>query len=86
MILLSTSKVLLLDQRDGGIWSFLTWTKSHLSLHRHLETIVEVVEEILLILLENQRNFLLELVAAVSRWMFLGLNLLQEILFVHLRL
>ena len=30
----------------------------------------EVVEETLLILQENQRDFLLELVDAVSRWMF----------------
>ena len=29
MILLSASKVWLWVQRDGGIWSFLTWTKSH---------------------------------------------------------
>ena len=27
MILLSASKVWLAGQRDGGIWSFLTWTK-----------------------------------------------------------
>ena len=35
MILLSASKVWHWAQRDGGFWSFLTWTKSHLSLHRH---------------------------------------------------
>ena len=46
-------------------------------LHRHPEVSLEVVEETLLILLENQGDFLLELVAAVSRWMFSGLDLLQ---------
>ena len=33
MILLSASKVWLWVQRDGGIWSFLKWTKNHSSLH-----------------------------------------------------
>ena len=47
MILLSASKVGLLVQRDGGICSFLTWTRSHLSLHRHPEMSHEVVEETL---------------------------------------
>ena len=37
MILLSASKVWLWVQRDGGIWNSLTWTKNHLSLHRHPE-------------------------------------------------
>ena len=46
----------------------------------------EVVEETLLILQENPRDFVLELVDAVSRWMFSGLDLLQEVWFVHLRL
>ena len=46
----------------------------------------EVVEETLQILQENQGDFLLELVAAVSRWLFSGPDLLQRILFVHLRL
>ena len=46
----------------------------------------EVVEETLLILPENQCDFLLELVAAVSRWVFSGLDLLQLFFFVHLRL
>ena len=46
----------------------------------------EVVEETLLILQENQRDFLLELIDAVSRWMFSGLDLLQEVWVVHLRL
>ena len=45
----------------------------------------EVVEETLLILQENLRDFLLELVAAVSRWMFSSL-VLQRVWFVHLRL
>ena len=54
-------------------------TRSHLSLHRHPETSREVVVEILLILQENQGDFLLELVAAVSRWMFSGLDLLQGV-------
>ena len=39
----------------------------------------EVVEETLLILQENQCDFLLELVAAVSWWMFSGLDLLQGV-------
>ena len=39
------------------------------------ELSLQVVEETLLILQENQRDFLLELVAAVSRWMFSGLDL-----------
>ena len=39
----------------------------------------EVVEETLLILQENQRDFLLELDDPVSRWMFSGLDLLQEV-------
>ena len=38
-----------------------------------------VVEETLLILQENQRDFLPELIDAVSRWMFSGLNLLQGV-------
>ena len=40
----------------------------------------EVVEETLLIPQENQGDFLLELYAAVSRWMFSGLDLLQRVL------
>ena len=39
-------------------------------LYRHPEVSREIVEKILLILHENQRDPLLELVAAVSRWMF----------------
>ena len=38
----------------------------------------EVVEETLLILQENQRDFLLELVAAVSRWVFSVPDLFQK--------
>ena len=38
----------------------------------------EVVEETLLILQENLRDFLLELGVPVSRWMFTGPDLLQE--------
>ena len=57
----------------------VSWTKSHASLHRHPETSREVVEETLLILQENLRDFLLEMVAAVSRWMFSGLDLLQGV-------
>ena len=41
------------------------------------ETSREVVEETLLILQENQCDVLLELVAAVSRWMFSDLDLFQ---------
>ena len=39
---------------------------------------LEVVEETLLILQENLRDFLLELVDAVPRWMFSGPDLLQR--------
>ena len=85
MILLSAGKVWLWVHRDVGIWSFLTWTKSRLSLHRHPEVSLEVVEETLLIL-QNQCDFLLELDAAVSRWMFSVPDLLQKVWFVHLRL
>ena len=46
----------------------------------------EVVEKILLILQESQYYSLLELVDAVPRWMFSDPDLLQQILFVHLRL
>ena len=46
----------------------------------------EAVEETLLSLQENQRDPLLELNAAASRWMFSGLDLLQVFWFVHLRL
>ena len=86
MILFSASKVWLVVQRDGGIWSFPTWTKNRLSLHQHPELSPEVVEETLLILQENQGDLLLVLVAAVSRWMFSGPDLTQEVWFVHLRL
>ena len=37
----------------------------------------EVLEETLLILQENQRDCLLDLVAAVSKWMFSAHDLLQ---------
>ena len=67
MILLSASKVWLVVQRDGGIWSFPTWTKNRLSLLRHPEVSREIVEETLLILQESQYYFLLELVDAVPR-------------------
>ena len=77
---------LTLVQRDGGMRSFLTWTRTHLSLHRHLEMSHEVVEETLLILRESQCDPLLDLVAAVSRWIFSVPDLLQRFWFVHLRL
>ena len=48
-------------------------------LHWHPEMSREVVEETFLILQENQRDFLDELVDVVSRWMFSGLDLLQEV-------
>ena len=48
-------------------------TKNHLSHHRHPEVSLEVVEETLL-----KGDFLLELDAAVSRWMFSGPDLLQR--------
>ena len=87
MILLSASKVWLWVQHDGGIWSFLTWTKNHESLHRHPELSLEVVEvETLLILQENLFDLLLELGDPVSRWIFSVPDLHQQILFVHLRL
>ena len=78
MILLSARKVRLVVQRDGGIWSFPTWTRSRLQLHRHPEVSLEVVEETLLIL----QDFLLELVAVVPRWMFSSPDLLQGFWFV----
>ena len=87
MILLSASKVWLWVQRDGGFWSFLTWTKNHFVLHRHPEVSLEVVEvETLLILQENLSDLLLVLGDPVQRWMFSVPDLLQQILFVHLRL
>ena len=55
-------------------------------LHRHLEVSRDVVEETLLILQESQYYSLLELVDAVARRMFSVPDLLQQILFVHLRL
>ena len=87
MILLSTSKAWLWVQRDGGIWSFLTWTRYNFVLLRHPEVSLEVLKvETLLILLENLFDLLLELGAPVSRWMFSVPTLRQQILFVHLRL
>ena len=87
MILLSASKVWLWVQRDGGIWSFLTWTRSHLSLHRHPEVSLEEVEvETLLTLQEKLFDLLLELGVPVSRWMFSVPDFLHQIWFVHLRL
>ena len=78
-------------QRDGGIWSFLKWTKNHFALHRRRDMSLEVVEvetllETLLIILHNFFDLLLELGGPVSRWMFSVPDLLQQILFVHLRL
>ena len=54
MIPLSAGKVWLGVQRDGGNWSFLTWTKNLLSLHHHPEMSLKVEEETFLILHENQ--------------------------------
>ena len=51
--------------------------KSRLLFHRHPEASHEVVEETFLILQESQCYSLLELVAAVSRWMFSVPDLLQ---------
>ena len=51
--------------------------QNHLSLHRHPEMSLEVVEETLLILQESQYYSLLELVDAVPRWMFSVPDLLQ---------
>ena len=82
----SASKAWLGVQRDGGISSFLKWTKNRLSLHQHPEMSREDVEETLLILQESQYYSLVELVAAVPRWMFSGLDLLEGFWFVHLRL
>ena len=53
---------------------------------KHPEVSFEVVEvETLLILLENIFVLLLELGGPVSKWMFSVPDLLQRILFVHLR-
>ena len=52
-------------------------TKSHFSLHQHPEVSLEVVEETLLILQVNLRDFLLKLDFPVSRWMFSVPDLLQ---------
>ena len=45
--------------------------------HRHPEVSLEVVEETLLIIQESQRDHLLDLDEAVSRWMFSVPDLLQ---------
>ena len=80
MILLSASKVWLWVERGGGIRSFLTLTRSHLSLHRHLDISLEVMEvETLLILQGNPFDFLLELDVPLSRWMFSIPDLLRQI-------
>ena len=86
MTLLSASKVWLWVQHGGGIWNFLTWTKNHLSLHRHPEMSLEVVEETPLIIQENPFDLLLELVDAVPKWLFSIPDLLRKFWFVHLRL
>ena len=49
------------------------------SLHRQPEVSHEVVEETLLILQENLRDFILELDVPVSRWLFSGPDLFQEV-------
>ena len=72
-------KSLTLGSKLWRFRSFLTWTKHHELLHRHQETSLEVVEETLLTLQENQRDFLLELDDSVSKWMFSGLDLLQQV-------
>ena len=56
---------------------FFAWIRNHVVLHRHPETSREVVEETLLILQEDQGVSLLELVAAVPRWMFSVPDLIQ---------
>ena len=74
---------------DSVLWSTPVVKRPlfHSSLHRHQEVSLEVVEvETLLILQENLFDLLLELGAPVSRWMFSVPDLLQRILFVHLRL
>ena len=49
----------------------VSWTNSDLSLHRHPEVSLEVMEEeTLLILQENLVDLLLELGVPVSRWVF----------------
>ena len=56
-------------------------------LQRHPEVSLDVVEvETLLILKENLFDLVLELSIPESRWMFSLPALLQQILFVHLRL
>ena len=57
----------------------LTWTKNHQLLHGHPEMTHEVVEETLLILQENLRDFLIELDVRLSRWMFSVPDLLREV-------
>ena len=69
------------DPRESAAACFFGLaTKNHLSLHRHPEMSLEVVEETLLILQESQYYSLLELVDAVPRWMFSGPDLLQGFL------
>ena len=82
MILLSASKVWLLVQRDGSISSFLTLDqKSFIASPASANESWEGGR-----CQENLRDLLLELDVPVSRWMFSGPDLLQEIWFVHLRL
>ena len=77
MILLSASKVWLWVQRDGGRWSFLTWTTSHLPLHRHRDMSLEVVKEETLLILQENLLWPSPRIGRdpVSRWMFSVPNL-----------
>ena len=70
-----------------GIWSFLTWTKNNFVLHRNPEMSRKSGGcRDLLILQENLRHLLPELVDPVSMWVFSVPDLFQEVWFVHLRL
>ena len=72
-------------------WSSSCWDESFHSFSVYIfghnpETSREVVEETLLLLQESQYYPLLELVAAVSKWMFISMDFLQGFWFVHLSL
>ena len=83
MILLSTNKVWLGFNVMAVYEVSRHGPKIIYRFNRHPDTSREVVEETLLIFLENQYYSLLELVAAVSRWMFSVPDLLQGFWFVH---
>ena len=77
MILLSASIKFDLRFNMMAVYKLPDMEQKSLMLHQHPEVSHEVVEETLLILQESQRDPLLELVAAVSRWMFSVPDLFQ---------